>query len=329
MKISLRSIGFLLIAGCIAAKQKSEDNFSKFHSKSLSSAPLKLDDSIYGELTASPRNYSVAVLLTAMNPKFGCQLCREFQLEWDILSKSWTRGDRKGDSRLIFGTLDFTDGRNTFQSLGLQTAPVLLLFLPNQGTHSSANSSPLKLEFTSGSHSAEQTHAWISRHLQDGPRPKIVRPLNWKRLIAASTTALSVIAAISLAWPIIMPIIQNRNLWAALSLIAILLFTSGHMFNHIRKVPYVTSNNNGGISYFAGGFSAQYGLETQIIAAMYGLLSFATISLALKVPRILNPVAQQMAVLIWCGLIFFVYAFLLSIFRIKNGSYPFWLPPFP
>ncbi|EPQ63211.1 Bgt-4344 [Blumeria graminis f. sp. tritici] len=243
MKISLWSFSFLLIAGSIAAKQKSEDNFRKFHTKSLSSAPLKLDDSIYGELTASPRNYSVAVLLTAMNPKFGCQLCREYQLEWEILSKSWTRGDRKGDSRLIFGTLDFTDGRNTFQSVCLQY-------------------------YNYGSHSAEQTHAWISRHLQDGPRPKIVRPLNWKRLIAASTTVLSIIAAISLAWPIIMPVIQNRNLWAALSLIAILLFTSGHMFNHIRKVPYVTSNNNGGISYFAGGFSAQYGLETQIIAAM-------------------------------------------------------------
>lgn len=40
------------------------------------------------------------------------------------------------------------------------------------------------------------------------------------------------------------------------------------MFNHIRKVPYVTGDGNGGISYFAGGFQTQYGLETQIIAAI-------------------------------------------------------------
>jgi len=65
-----------------------------------------------------------------------------------------------------------------------------------------------------------------------------------------------------------LPVIQNRNVWAAISLIAILLFTSGHMFNHIRKVPYVAGDGRGGVSYFAGGFSSQYGLETQIIAAI-------------------------------------------------------------
>jgi len=46
------------------------------------------------------------------------------------------------------------------------------------------------------------------------------------------------------------------------------------MFNHIRKVPYVAGNGKGGVSYFAGGFSNQYGLETQIVAAMCKLLEF-------------------------------------------------------
>ena len=70
------------------------------------------------------------------------------------------------------------------------------------------------------------------------------------------------------AWPYILPVLQNRNLWAAITLILILLFTSGHMFNQIRKVPYVAGDGRGGISYFAGGFQNQYGLETQIVAAM-------------------------------------------------------------
>lgn len=51
-------------------------------------------------------------------------------------------------------------------------------------------------------------------------------------------------------------------------MIAILLFISGHMFNHIRKVPYVAGDGKGGITYFAGGFQSQLGLETQIVAAM-------------------------------------------------------------
>ena len=40
------------------------------------------------------------------------------------------------------------------------------------------------------------------------------------------------------------------------------------MFNHIRKVPYAGGDGKGGLSYFAGGFSNQFGMETQIIAAM-------------------------------------------------------------
>lgn len=318
----------LLPFAALAAKKPATDKFQQFHTKALSSTPLKLDDTIYGQLTSAPRDYSVAVLLTALENRFGCQLCREFQPEWDLLSKSWTKGDKKGESRLIYGTLDFSEGKMTFQSLGLQTAPVLLLFRPTHGPHASADTAPLRYDFTSGAPPAEQVHGWIARHLPDGPHPEVHRPINWMRIIAVTTTLLGTVTFISVAWPYLLPIIQNRNLWAAISLISILLFTSGHMFNHIRKVPYVAGDGKGGVSYFAGGFSNQYGLETQIVAAMYGLLSFATISLALKVPRISDPKTQQVAVLIWGGVIFVMYSFLLSVFRIKNGGYPFWLPPF-
>jgi oligosaccharyltransferase complex subunit gamma len=40
------------------------------------------------------------------------------------------------------------------------------------------------------------------------------------------------------------------------------------MFNHIRKVPYAGTDGKGGLTYFAGGFQNQFGLETQIVAAM-------------------------------------------------------------
>lgn len=88
------------------------------------------------------------------------------------------------------------------------------------------------------------------------------------RWISSITIVLGLGTVLVTASPYILPVIQNRNLWAAISLIAILLFTSGHMFNHIRKVPYVAGDGRGGISYFAGGFQNQFGLETQIVAAI-------------------------------------------------------------
>jgi len=279
-------------------------------------------------LTSSPRDYSVAVLLTALDNRFGCQLCREFQPEWDLLAKSWTKGDKTGESRLIYATLDFADGKAIFQALGLQTAPVLMFFPPTSGPDAVADGAPQRYDFANGPQVAEQVHPWIASKLPGKPHPTINRPTNWLRVIAITTMVLGTITVGTVAWPYALPVIQNRNIWAAFSLIAILLFTSGHMFNHIRKVPYVVSDGRGGVNYWAGGFQNQYGLETQIVAAMYGFLSFATISLALKVPRISDPKLQQVAVFVWVAVIFLMYGFLLSVFRIKNGGYPFWLPPF-
>jgi hypothetical protein len=117
--------------------------------------------------------------------------------------------------------------------------------------------------------SAEQIHAWVARQLPaDAPKPSISRPINWVKIVTVSTAVLGAITFVAVASPYVIPILQNRNLWAAFSLIAVLLFTSGHMFNHIRKVPYVSGDGKGGLSYFAGGFSNQFGLESQIVAAI-------------------------------------------------------------
>ena len=116
--------------------------------------------------------------------------------------------------------------------------------------------------------SADPIHSWIVRNMPSGPHPPVVRPINYVKIITTVTAVLGSITLFTVAAPYILPILQNRNLWAAISLIAVLLFTSGHMFNHIRKVPYVSGDGKGGISYFAGGFQNQFGLETQIVAAM-------------------------------------------------------------
>jgi oligosaccharyltransferase complex subunit gamma len=65
-----------------------------------------------------------------------------------------------------------------------------------------------------------------------------------------------------------------------------------------------------------------------LLSVTDGVLAFATISLALKVPRIADPKKQQVAIWVWSAIMLAMYSFLLSTFRVKNGGYPFWLPPF-
>ena len=148
---------------------------------------------------------------------------------------------------------------------------VLSTLVPHPPTPFS--SSPHQTEFfanliTNRTSDAGPVHAWISSLLPDSPHPPLVRPINYTRIIVGTTAVLGLITFGSVAWPYVWPFAQSRNLWAALSLLAVLLFTSGQMFNHIRKVPYVTADGRGGLTYFAGGFQNQLGMETQIVAAI-------------------------------------------------------------
>jgi len=319
----------LLPLTALAAKKTPAEKFEAAWAKQVASGPAKLTDISYESLTKGPRDHSVAVLLTALDARFSCQLCKDFQPEWDLVARSWTKGDKVAESKLLFGTLDFLDGKSVFQALQLQSAPVILLFKPTTGPHADNNNNPERFDFGGGNiNKAEPVRDWIARGLPNRPHPPVVRPVNYTKVAIIASAVLGFVTFGATAGHLILPIIQNRNLWAAISLIAVLLFTSGYMFNQIRKTPYVAGDGKGGISYFAGGFQNQFGAETQIVAAMYGVLAFATISLALKVPRMTDPRAQQIAVIAWAGIILGMYSFLISIFRIKNAGYPFWLPPF-
>jgi len=102
----------------------------------------------------------------------------------------------------------------------------------------------------------------------DVPHPAINRPINYVKIVTITTIVLGVLTTLFVAAPYALPLLQSRNLWAAISLFTIILFCSGHMFNHIRGSQYVGNDGKGGLSYFAGGFQNQYGLESQIVAAI-------------------------------------------------------------
>ncbi|PHH71682.1 hypothetical protein CDD82_6380 [Ophiocordyceps australis] len=316
------------------AAKSSQQRFNDLKNieQTTAKAPLTLNDASFQIMTAAPRDFASAVLLTARDPRFGCAMCREIQPEWELLGRSWAKGDKKGDARMLFGTLDFADARDTFVSLGLQTAPVLFFYPPTEGPHATARTEPIRYEFTTGqvvsTPTAEQLHTWIVRHLPGRPHPPIARPFNYLRLASTVTLLLGLATLTYSAGPYLLPLVQNRNIWAAGTMIAIVLFISGHMFNHIRHVPYVTGDGHGGITYFANGFQSQLGLETQIIAALYGLLTFCTIGLTTRVPRMSSPQTQLIASLSWLIGMYLLNSFLLRVFRTKNNGYPFSLPPF-
>lgn len=65
-----------------------------------------------------------------------------------------------------------------------------------------------------------------------------------------------------------MPLIQSRIIWGTGSLVLILTFTSGHMWNKIKNAPYVQAGEGGKMTWIAGGFQNQLGMESQVIGGI-------------------------------------------------------------
>ncbi len=100
-------------------------------------------------------------------------------------------------------------------------------------------------------------------------------PYNPLPLILTFGTLLISSIAVVVLWSSILPIIQSRFLWGAGSILAILTFTSGHMWNRIKNAPYVAQTQGGGVSWVAGGFQNQLGMESQVVAGLCELFSFS------------------------------------------------------
>ena len=102
----------LLLAAIIPLAITARKTPSAFDVYQKKPSPIVLSEQTYDELTSAPRDYHAAIVLTALDAKYACSICREFSPEWDILAKSWQK--KKGEHRVLFGTLDFDQGRNVF-----------------------------------------------------------------------------------------------------------------------------------------------------------------------------------------------------------------------
>lgn len=65
-----------------------------------------------------------------------------------------------------------------------------------------------------------------------------------------------------------LPIVTSKHLWTVATLLIILTFTTGYMWNKIKDAPYMVMDREGRSQWLAGGFSNQYGAESQVVAVI-------------------------------------------------------------
>lgn len=68
-------------------------------------------------IKATPRNYSVIVMFTAMAPQRQCIVCKHASEEFTIVANSF-RYSQVYSNKLFFGLVDFDEGSDIFQLVG-------------------------------------------------------------------------------------------------------------------------------------------------------------------------------------------------------------------
>jgi len=278
---------------------------------------VKLDSETYDLITSPTRDWSAAIQLTALK-SFKCAPCKELDPSFKALGQAWNKVPAEDRDQHFFATLDYEDGQNTFRKLGLSSAPVLQVHPAARGPRRPANGKTDVLTYDFGSSGFDPANLaeQLSRHT---PVPIPYRaPPNYALM---ATTAASVLAFAVVA-RFILPVLMSRWTWALLTIGTSLTMVGGYMFVRIRGMPYVAGGQNGA-QLIAPGFQSQYGIEVQIIAFLYGVLALGFVSLTLIVPRHPSAARQRSAVYIWTGVSITLFSVLVSIFKIKNGGYPF------
>uniref|UniRef100_F7AM61 Tumor suppressor candidate 3 n=2 Tax=Ciona intestinalis TaxID=7719 RepID=F7AM61_CIOIN len=264
---------------------------------------------------SKPRNYSMIVMFTALDPKRGCSVCREANDEFTILANSY-RFSPAYTSSLFFAVVDFDEGSEVFQSLGLNSAPAFMHF-PPKGKRKGADTYDIQ---RLGFH-ADNLAKWMAERTEVVVR--IFRPPNY-------TGTVVLVLLFSLAGGLLyvrrnsLEFFYNKTFWSILSIFIVLAMTSGQMWNHIRGPPYYHRNpQNGAIHYIHGSSQGQLVAETHIIMLIHAAIVGGFILLNEAHQPKVDISKRRIMAIGGLVLVAFFLSLLMSIFRQKYQGYPY------
>lgn len=263
---------------------------------------------------ATPRNYSVIVMFTALAPQRQCTVCRQASDEYTIVANSF-RYSQSYSNKLFFAMVDFDEGSEVFQMMKLNTAPVFVHF-PPKGKPKAADT----MDIQRVGFAAEALARWINERTDIAIR--VFRPPNY-----SGTLALIILFAFAGGFLYVrrnnLEFLYNKTMWGVWALFFCLAMTSGQMWNHIRGPPFVHKGQNGQISYIHGSSQGQFVFETYIIMGLNGAVVLGMILMTEAAKGKGDPKKRKILAILGTVLISVFFSLLLSIFRTKTHGYPY------
>lgn len=263
-----------------------------------------------------PRNYSFIVMMTALSPQRSCQICRQAHEEFMVTATSFKNSPHFEAKRLYFGSVDYDEGTDIFNSLGINSAPCFLYF-SEKGNFKK----PDELNIQRLGFGADVISRWITD--KTGMTIKIVRPPNMSVPIMMFIFGLTFCAILFMCRNSLGNIF-NRNVWAISAVAIVLLMTSGQMWNHIRGAPLMQrgrSQNN----YIHSSSSGQFVIETYLVMLINAGIAIGMVLMtdALKTGGGGDGKRKKFVARVGLFMTVFFFSLLLSIFRQKSYGYPY------
>lgn len=265
-----------------------------------------------------PRNYSFVVMMTALSPMRSCQICRQAYEEFMIVATSYRYSQHYASQKLYFGVVDYDEGSEVFNLLGINSAPAFLYFNEKGKVRSPDELNIQRLGF-----GADVIGRWVSE--KSGMNIRVVRPPNYSGPIFIMLFGI-IIGGILYASRNSLTIIYNRNLWAFTAMAIVFTMTSGQMWNHIRGAPSMQKTSKG-VSYIYSSSSGQYVIETYLVVIMNVAVTIGMILMTDSMRSVRSVVIdgrkRKMMAIIGLAMVAIFFSLLLSTFRKKSYGYPY------
>ncbi|KAL7979893.1 hypothetical protein Chor_004362 [Crotalus horridus] len=291
-------------------------------------------------IKAPPRNYSVIIMFTALQPHRQCIVCKQADEEYQILANSW-RFSSAFTNRIFFAMVDFDEGGDVFQMLNMNSAPTFINF-PPKGKPKRGDTYELQVR----GFAAEQLARWVAdrtdvngKWIRDDncnlplSQIRVIRPPNYAGPLMLGLL-LAVIGGLVYLRRSNLEFLYNKTGWAFAALCFVLAMTSGQMWNHIRGPPYAHKNpHTGQMNYIHGSSQAQFVAETHIVLLFNAgvtlgiVLLYEAATSDLEVGKRKTRTSLLCSSIVMCvagmGLVVLFFSWLLSIFRSKYHGYPY------
>lgn len=322
--VNLKYLVFVVVfaifsAGNVNCFEKNEilsEKIEQLTEWSLKKPVIRLDfEKFKHYVKSAPRNYTIVVMLTALNAARGCQICGPANAEYQIVAQSW-RYSAQFNNKLFFAMVDFDEASDVFKMLHTASAPQFILF-GRKGKPKAADN----LDLPRVGFSAEAISKWINDRTDINV--KIFRPPNYSGLLLIILLAF-MIGSLLYVKRNNLEFLYNKTSWSLIIISSILIFISGQMWNQIRGPPLVHRNpQTGQIGFFAGGHGYQFIAETYIIFLLYGSV-VAGMILMNEASKYANESGmKKVMALSGLGMVTLFFSMILSIFRTKYQGYPY------